>query len=246
MTSSARASSLSGTSTPIAFADLRLITSSNLVGCSTGSSAGFVPLRIMSTYSAARRYICRRSTPYAINPRASGNALLPYTTGSRVVMARSAICRRVLASNASSRVMRPAAPTVGGGIHTGHNLIGVSCFEHLDRLRGLRSRRVELAQRLRRERRIRIHQHCDSSFAWDELMQDLESLAHYIACFRCDTGDVSAWPTQAIDQSSSNGIANTRKYNRYRAGCGLCCLCGECSESSNQHVWSGIDQLCGQ
>ena len=32
-----------------AFAVLRLITSSNLVGCSTGRSAGFAPLKIRST-----------------------------------------------------------------------------------------------------------------------------------------------------------------------------------------------------
>ena len=37
------------------FAVLRLITSSNLVGCSTGMSAGFVPRRISSTKSAERR-----------------------------------------------------------------------------------------------------------------------------------------------------------------------------------------------
>src|SRR5215471_17979862 len=50
---------------------------------------------------------CRRSTPYEINPPASGNSLLPYTIGRPVVMARSAICRRVLTSNASSSVSRP-------------------------------------------------------------------------------------------------------------------------------------------
>src|SRR6516162_7921324 len=63
ITSSASASSLSGTLTPSAFAVLRLMTSSNLVGCSTGMSAGFVPLRILSTSSAARRKSCRRSGP---------------------------------------------------------------------------------------------------------------------------------------------------------------------------------------
>src|SRR5262249_58492145 len=41
ITSSARASSLSGTARPSAFAVLRLITSSNLVGCCTGRSVGF-------------------------------------------------------------------------------------------------------------------------------------------------------------------------------------------------------------
>jgi hypothetical protein len=32
---------------------LRLNTSSNFVGCSTGRSAGFLPFRILSTYVAA-------------------------------------------------------------------------------------------------------------------------------------------------------------------------------------------------
>src|SRR5262249_44630311 len=55
ITSSARASSVAGTSRPSALAVLRLISISNLVGCSTGRSAGFAPLKILSTYSAARR-----------------------------------------------------------------------------------------------------------------------------------------------------------------------------------------------
>jgi tripartite-type tricarboxylate transporter receptor subunit TctC len=46
ITSSASASSLSGTFRPRAFAVLRLMTSSNLVGRMTGRSAGLAPLRI--------------------------------------------------------------------------------------------------------------------------------------------------------------------------------------------------------
>src|SRR5207249_1170859 len=49
ITSSARASSVAGTSRPSAFAVFKLITSSNLVGACTGSSAGFSPLRMRST-----------------------------------------------------------------------------------------------------------------------------------------------------------------------------------------------------
>jgi hypothetical protein len=45
ITSSARASSISGTSMPSALAALRLITNSNLLHCTIGRSAGFVPLR---------------------------------------------------------------------------------------------------------------------------------------------------------------------------------------------------------
>src|SRR5205814_10277012 len=46
MTSSARARIDGGTVRPSAIAVLRLTTSSNLVGCSTGRSAGLAPLRV--------------------------------------------------------------------------------------------------------------------------------------------------------------------------------------------------------
>src|SRR5262245_2965440 len=49
ITSSARASSVGGTSRPSAFAVLRLMASSYLVGACTGRSAGFSPLRMRST-----------------------------------------------------------------------------------------------------------------------------------------------------------------------------------------------------
>src|SRR5262249_27520953 len=49
ITSSAIASSLSGISRPSALAVLRLMMSSNLVGCITGKSAGLAPLRIRPT-----------------------------------------------------------------------------------------------------------------------------------------------------------------------------------------------------
>src|SRR5262249_61500277 len=55
ITSLARNRNVSGMASPIALAALRLITKSNFMGCSMGSSAGFAPLNILSTYIAARR-----------------------------------------------------------------------------------------------------------------------------------------------------------------------------------------------
>src|SRR5262249_33564457 len=49
ITSSARASRFGGTSMPSARAVDRLMTSSNLVDCTTGRSAGFAPLRMRPT-----------------------------------------------------------------------------------------------------------------------------------------------------------------------------------------------------
>ena len=55
VTLSARANTLGGIVRPICFAAFRLMMNSNFVGCSTGRSAGLAPLRILSTYVAARR-----------------------------------------------------------------------------------------------------------------------------------------------------------------------------------------------
>jgi hypothetical protein len=49
ITSSARCCRNHGNSSPSSLAVLMLIASSNTVGCSTGRSAGFAPLRILST-----------------------------------------------------------------------------------------------------------------------------------------------------------------------------------------------------
>src|SRR5439155_17589871 len=63
MVLSARSSNDGGMVSPIAFAVLRLMIRSNLVGCSTGRSAGFAPFRILSTNVAERRSRSRESAP---------------------------------------------------------------------------------------------------------------------------------------------------------------------------------------
>jgi hypothetical protein len=55
ITSSARASSVGGTSRPRMRAVCALISISNLADCSTGKSAGLVPLRMRPTYTASCR-----------------------------------------------------------------------------------------------------------------------------------------------------------------------------------------------
>jgi hypothetical protein len=62
-TKAARANNDAGIANPNAFAVVRLMTSSNFVGCSMGRSAGFAPRRILSTSSAARRNIAGYIAP---------------------------------------------------------------------------------------------------------------------------------------------------------------------------------------
>ena len=61
ITRSALTSTFGGIVRPICLAVFRLITNPNFFGRSTGKSAGLAPLRILSTYSAARRYCSLRS-----------------------------------------------------------------------------------------------------------------------------------------------------------------------------------------
>lgn len=63
ITSSAVASSEVGIVRPNVFADLRLMTNSNLVGRTTGRSAILAPLRMRSTYTAAWRFNSAKSAP---------------------------------------------------------------------------------------------------------------------------------------------------------------------------------------
>src|SRR5262245_42046286 len=63
ITSSARRRIEVGTSSPSAFAVLRLIFSIILVGCSTGKSAGLVPWRILPTKTPARRNMSKVLAP---------------------------------------------------------------------------------------------------------------------------------------------------------------------------------------
>ena len=67
-TSSAVASRVGGRVMPSALAVVRLMTSSNLVGCSTGMSAGLAPLRILSTTVARAPKHIRRECPVGQQP----------------------------------------------------------------------------------------------------------------------------------------------------------------------------------
>ena len=73
---------------PSALAVLRLITKLELVDCSTGRSAGFVPRRILSAYSAARRYMPEKFTPYETRPPTSTYSRNAKLVGNRLSFAK--------------------------------------------------------------------------------------------------------------------------------------------------------------
>jgi len=78
ITSSARASSVAGTSMPIVFAVCKLMTSSNLLACIIGKSAGFSPLSstLGSRYGNSRWPAVVAPAPRAATPRRRRRASL--------------------------------------------------------------------------------------------------------------------------------------------------------------------------
>src|SRR5262245_28384646 len=102
ITSSARRRKASGIFSPSTLAVVRLTTRSNLVGCSTGRSAGFAPRRILSTYSAARRKRSGKFGPYDIRPPASTYSRMPDNVGSRAPNATVLIRTRFVFINGSA------------------------------------------------------------------------------------------------------------------------------------------------
>src|SRR6266851_5224425 len=90
ITSSASASSVAGTVMPSALAVFILMTSWKRVGCSTGKSAGWAPLRILSTYTAALRKRSAYIAEYDISPPSSANQRGTETAGTRCCSASSA------------------------------------------------------------------------------------------------------------------------------------------------------------
>ena len=95
ITSSASASSLSGTARPSAFVVLRLITSSNFVGCWNGKSPGFSPFSTLATYEPGPRYIATGSGPYAISTPSRATRGKPYIVGRPLLVLFSRLRCRV-------------------------------------------------------------------------------------------------------------------------------------------------------
>src|SRR5262249_22883886 len=93
ITSSARASTFGGISRPMAFAVLRLIVSSNLVGCSIGRSAGRAPCKIRPAYQAPRLNKSDRDVPDDIMPPAFTFSFVWYIAGNRCFSIKSMISR---------------------------------------------------------------------------------------------------------------------------------------------------------
>src|SRR5205085_2199763 len=95
ITSSARARSGAGTVMPSALAVLILMTSWKRVGCSTGKSAGWAPLRILSTYTAALRKRSAYIAEYDISPPSSTNQRGTETAGAAINLYHEAPTRTV-------------------------------------------------------------------------------------------------------------------------------------------------------
>src|SRR5262249_15035180 len=102
ITSSARASSVGGSVGPSDVAVFRLTTNSNLVPCCTGRSAGFAPLRILSTKLAERYHMSLMLAEEENRQPASAISRTPQISGRRWRAAAAALPARAAVKVAPS------------------------------------------------------------------------------------------------------------------------------------------------
>jgi hypothetical protein len=240
MTSSAMASRVLGIGTPSALAVLRLMTSPNFVGCSTGISAGFPPFRILSTSSAARRYKSRRSVPYDMSP--------PASTNSR----ESKPCREI--GNVPAKIIQwrsfqqrqAGRARLDRGLDNGRELIGRPQLAQLDAQAARERRVLQNGERHGREWRVRFHEHRHSAHVGGQLLQDLQPLAAGLGGLGVKTGDVGAGPIEALDDARSDRIADAGEHDRDGRGRGLRRLGGRRAEPGHDHIGMGCDEFRGK
>src|SRR5262249_23077034 len=89
MMTSTRCRNLSGTLRSMAFAVLRLMASSNFVGCSIGMSFGCLPCKILCTNLAPCRKVAGPSAPNDMRPPISTKAREVEAVGMRYLIAIS-------------------------------------------------------------------------------------------------------------------------------------------------------------
>jgi len=103
ITSSARASRKVGIERPRAVAVLRLMMSSNLVGCSIGRSDRLGPFKSLSMYAAERRVTPPMFGSICQEPPSSTNSRPSNTAGGRCGAQRAIMCVRAALKSASER-----------------------------------------------------------------------------------------------------------------------------------------------
>ena len=207
ITSSARASSVGGTSRPSALAVFRLMTSSNLVGCSTGRSAGFAPAQdLVDELGGAPEQV--REVGAVGHQAARFDVVRDARTSSAVARPAPSVLMRTRL-RVHERVandiecVRAALERVEGG----RDILRAPDFDACDLEAERAGRRLDLAHLRHGAGIAGIGQDRQPAQTGDNLAQDFEAFAGEIGRLVRQAGDVAARSRQARDQTGADRVA---------------------------------------
>src|SRR4029453_12950317 len=127
-------------------------------------------------------------------------------------------------------------PDLGGGLDPARHLTGGSRFEDLKTHMPAFSGCLDAFICEPREWSVRVHQHRDPLFAWQEFLKELQPLASKVARLVGETRYISAGAAEARHQTCTYGVADGREYDGYGRGRCLRRLRRERPESRNQQL----------
>ena len=90
-------------------------------------------------------------------------------------------------------------------LDTRADLVGGSGLEDRKTLTLRIGRGLKFLQRKPRKGRVRVHQHCDHLISRNEVLQDLQPPAHYIARLAGDAGNIPTGLAQALTAPGTSG-----------------------------------------
>src|SRR5438876_10034176 len=215
ITWSARPSTDCGMVSPSAFAVLRLITSSNFVGCSIGKSAGLAPLEDLVHVargafheSVKIRPVAQEATgAYPRSPTSdAGYPLL-------VDKLQEAGTAEVHESRGDDhkRVGTCACSRLKGSVE----VLGSSGFERLNVDAEATRGRLDVA--ILRIAMVGVPEHRDACQGWHRLFQELQPLAGRLRANERDACQVGAGPGEAGDHPRLDGVLTGEHHDRNRA-----------------------------
>src|SRR6516164_4245866 len=236
MTSSARARIAGGTVRPSALAVLRLTTSSNVVGCWTGRSAGLAPLRIFSDVDADLAMDRRKAGAIADQTASLGVYAPRINRRNRLAYGQ---CYQLLVMAFEKGISlddQPVGAQFGEGSEGGADLAFAACLQDRERHRLYTGRLLHVPDCRSGLRKTWVNQQGDHLGPGEQVAEQLEPLGDELLVENGEPREIAAWPRKTGDQPSRNRVLADDRNARDRRGRFFRREGGGCSAVGRDHI----------
>src|SRR5215510_14902654 len=243
---SARASSVGGTVSPSALAVLRFIRNSNLVGCTTGKSAGFSPENaagvdtgLSPSIRKARRIAHKTADFHGLAPGVNRRHGMAGRQGDDLI----GICKKRNSAAHHERFSSLLNKVREGCLE----LAWATCIhEHAANSTSTRGSLQLTRFALGKTGVGRVAEVSDRLGCWHQFEQQVKALSSHFGPHEVDAGDISARFAETADEANPDRIGSLQKNDRDRLGRGFGRKRTLCAFQGNDHGYLTANQFCGQ